>query len=78
VRGPMAADLAEHGARLRHDVGDAETAADLDKLAARDDRLAAGGQSRQDQQRRGGVVVGDDSGFGAGEPGEQGVGVHVS
>ena len=51
------ADLDQPAAGAGHDVGDAEGAADLDELAARDDDLAAGGQRRQHQQHGGGVVV---------------------
>src|ERR1700728_307671 len=47
--------------RLRHDVGDAEGTADLDQLAARDDYLAALGQSVERQQDGSGIVVYDDS-----------------
>ena len=51
------AHFAQHRARLRHHVGNAERAADLHQLAARDDDLAAFGQRIQRQQHRGGVVV---------------------
>ena len=48
-------------------VGNAEAAADLDQLAARDEHLAAPGQRGQRQQHRGGVVVDDDRRLGAGD-----------
>ena len=61
------ADLDQPAAGAGHDVGDAEGAADLDELAARDDDLAAGGQRRQHQQHGGGVVVDRGRGLGAGQ-----------
>jgi hypothetical protein len=70
--------LAQDRARLRHHVGDAEAAADLDQLAARDDHLASRRQRRQQQHRRGGVVVDDDGGLGAGEAGDERFGVDVT
>ena len=63
-------------ARLRQHVGNAEAAADLDQFAARDQHLAAAGQPRQRQQHGGGVVVDDDRRLGAGDRGEQALGVH--
>ena len=54
------AHFAQHRARARHDIGDAEAVADLDQLAARDDHFAAGGQFVQRQKNRGGVVVDGD------------------
>ena len=56
---------------LRHDVGHAEGAADLDQLAARDRHLAAARQRVEHQQHRGGVVVDDGRGLGAGQLAEQ-------
>ena len=38
------ADLAQRAAALGHDLRNAERAADLDKLAARDDDLASAGE----------------------------------
>ena len=67
MRAVGSADLDEFGARSRHDVGDAEAAADLDKLAAADDNLFACGMGRQHQQHRGGVVVDDQRILGTGE-----------
>ena len=61
------ADLDEFGARSRHDVGDAEAAANLDKLAAADDDLLTCGMARQHQQHRGGVVVDHERVLGTGE-----------
>ena len=71
------ADLAQHGARLRHHVGHAEAAADLHQLAARDDHLPAGRQRRQDEQRRR-RVVDDDGRLGAGEAADGALGVDVA
>jgi len=51
------AHLAQDGAALREDVGDAERAADLDQLAARDDHLAPLRQRVEHEHHRGGVVV---------------------
>ena len=65
-------DLDESGAGARHDVGHAESAADLDQLAARHDRLAAAGQGVEAEQHGGGVVVDDRGVFGAGQRAEQG------
>ena len=53
-------DLAQHRARFRHHVGNAERAADLDQFAARHQHLAALGQRVQRQQHRSGIVVDDD------------------
>ena len=50
-------DLAQAGAGLGHQLGDAEGAADLDEFAAGHDRLAAGREGVDDEQHRGGVVV---------------------
>ena len=55
---------------LGDDVGDAEAAADLDELAARDDDLVAGaGERRGGEQDGGGAVVDRERGLGAGELG---------
>ena len=59
-----------------HDVGHAETAADLDQLATRDEDLASTRQRRQHQQGGGGVVVDDHRRLGAGERREERLGVH--
>ena len=67
MRAVGGADLDQPAAGLLHDVGDAEGAADLDQLAARDDDLAASGQCRQHQQDGGGVVVDRGRGLGAGQ-----------
>ena len=72
------ADLAQHRARLRHDVGHPEAAADLHELAARHDHFAPGGERRQHQQRGRRVVVHDDGRLGAGEMAEQRLGVDVA
>ena len=76
ARAVRGADLAQDGAGLRHDVGHAEAAADLDQLAARDDHLASARRVRQHQQRRRGVVVHDHRGLGAGQRRQQRFGVH--
>ena len=67
MRAVGGADLDEFGARGRHDIGDAEATADLDKLAAADDDLFACGMGRQHQQHSGGVVVNDQRVLGTGK-----------
>ena len=67
MRAVGGADLDEFGARSRHDIGDAEAAANLDKLAAADDDLLACGMGRQHQQHRGGVVVDHERVLGTGK-----------
>jgi len=54
------ANFAQNRARLRHHVGNAKRAADLDQLAARDDNLAAFRQRVQRQQHGGGIIVDND------------------
>ena len=78
VRAVRRADLAQPRAASQHDVGDAELAADLDQLAARDDDLAAVGQRLERQQHRGGVVVDDEGVLGAGQPAQQRLHVAVA
>ena len=51
------ANLDKLGTRSRHDVGDAEAAAHLDKLAAAHDDLFAEGMRGKHQKHRGGIVV---------------------
>ncbi len=51
------ANLDKLGTRSRHDVGDAEAAAHLDKLAAAHDDLFASRVRGKHQQHRGGIVV---------------------
>src|SRR5207244_3992349 len=63
VGGP---DLTQHGAADGHDFGDAEAAADLDELAARQDDLFAGGQCPQHDDGGGGAVVDRRRRLGAG------------
>ena len=58
-------------ARAGEHVRDPEAVADLDQLPARDDDLAALGERGEGEQHRGGVVVDDDRGLGAGEPPQQ-------
>ena len=67
VRSVGGADLDEPGARPRHDVGDAERAADLHQLAAGHDRLAVARQGREGDEQRPRRVVHDQRVFGAGE-----------
>ena len=64
-------DLDEAGARACEHVGDPEAVADLDQLAARDDDLATLRERGEREQHRGGVVVDDDRGLGAGQPAQQ-------
>ena len=63
--------LAQYGPAAPHDVRDAELAADLDQLAARDDDFLAVRQRLERQQHGGGVVVDDQRVLGAGEPAQQ-------
>ena len=64
---------------LRHDVGDAEAAADFHQLAARDDDLATAGERGQYQyQSRRRVVVDDDAASAPVSRREQGLGVGMS
>ena len=57
VRLVRRADLAQRAAALRHDLRNAERAADLDELAARGDDLSPARERGQDEQHRRGVVV---------------------
>ncbi|MNT49440.1 hypothetical protein D3C72_1862950 [compost metagenome] len=59
-----AAHFAQHGTRARHDVGDAEGAADFHQLAARDDDLFILRQGIEHQQHGGRIVVDDGGCFG--------------
>ena len=69
VVGPMGpvgrADLAQARPAGGDDVGHAESAPDLDQLAPGDDHLAAAGETVEQQQHGGGVVVDHNRGFGA-------------
>ena len=65
------ADLDDARPGPRHDVGHPEGAADLDQLAARDDRLAALRQRVQGEEHGGGVVVDDGGVLGAGQLDEE-------
>ena len=71
VRAVGSADLDELGTRGRHDVGDTEAAADLDKLATADDDLFARGMGCQHQQHRSGVVVDHERVLGTGKRADQ-------
>ena len=64
-------DLDEARAGALEHLGDAEAVADLDQLAARHEHLAAVGERGKREQQRGGVVVDDERGLGAGEPPQQ-------
>ena len=64
-------DLDEPRARAREDVRDPEAVADLDQLAARDDHLAAFGESRQREENGRRVVVDHERGLGAGQVSKQ-------
>ena len=71
MRAVGGADLDQLRAGARHDVGHAERAADLDQLAARDDRLAPARERVEHEQHRGGVVVDDGRVLGAGQFAQQ-------
>ena len=64
-------DLDEPGAGPGEDVRNAEAVPDLDELPARDDDLAPLGERGEREQHGRGVVVHDESSFGAGQPAEQ-------
>ena len=65
------ADLDEVGAGPGHHVGDTETAADLDQLAAADGDVPAFGEAAEAEQNGSGAVVDDDGVFGAAGLGDQ-------
>ena len=69
------AHLDQACARLNHDVGNTEPAADLHQLAAGDEHVAIVRQRGQHEQHGSGTVVDDEGGLGAGRPGQQGGGV---
>ena len=60
------ADFAENGAALGHDVGNAESVADFDQLATRDDYFGALGESVENEKNGSGIVVDDDGRFRSG------------
>ncbi len=68
MRAVGGADLDQPAAGASHDVGNAEGAANLDQLAARDDDLAASRQRVQRQEHGRGIVVDRGRRLGAGEP----------
>ena len=72
------ADLAKNCATFRHDVRDAEAIADFDQFAAGDYYFGGFGESVEDQENCGGVVVHDDGGFGSDEVSEQARGVDIA
>ncbi len=72
------ADLDQGGAALTHDVRDAEAAADLDELAARNHDLAVAGEGREHEEQGGGVVVDGHGGLGAGDAAQEGLDVLVA
>ena len=78
VRAVGGADLDQLHARARHDVGHAEGAADLDQLAARHRHFLAQRQRVEREVDRGGVVVDDERGFGAGQPRQPALDVRVA
>ena len=78
MRAVGGADLDQAAAGAGHDVGNAEGAANLDQLAARDDHLAPVRQRIQHQKHGGGVVVDGGRGLGAGEPQQPGGDVIVT
>ena len=53
------ADFDDAGSGARHDVGDPERPADLDQLAAGDDRLAVARQRAEREQHRAGGIIHD-------------------
>ena len=71
ARAVRRADLDEPRAGASEHVRDAEPVADLDQLAARDDHLATFGERGEREQHRGGVVVHDERGLGAGQAAEE-------
>ena len=75
VRAVGGTDLDELSTRGLHDIGDTETAADLDELAAAHDDLFARGMGGQHQQHRGGIIVDDERILGTGERANQLCGV---
>ncbi len=78
MRAVGGADLFQLAAGARHDVGDAEGAADFNELAARHDDFFFRGQRIQHEIHRRGVVVHDDGGFGAGQALQPGFDVAVA
>ena len=61
------ADFAQTRAAARHHIGQSKRTADFDQLAARHDHFASFGDRGQREQHRGGIVVDDGGGLGAGE-----------
>jgi len=61
------ADFLKRGAAICHDFGDAETVADFNKLAARDDDFAIARQCGKNEKHGGGAVIDNDNGFGPGQ-----------
>ncbi len=61
------ADLTKNGSADRHDFRNAEAAADLDELAARDDDVFALAQRPQSDDRGGGIIVDRRRRLGAGQ-----------
>jgi hypothetical protein len=64
-------DLLQPRARGSHNLGHAESAADLDQLAPGDDGVASLGERIEDEKHGSGIVVGDRRILGAGELAEQ-------
>src|SRR5438094_5377065 len=83
VRAVGGTDLAQDGAAAQHDVRNAELAADLDQLAARDDDFFAVRERLEGQQYGRGVVVDDQRVLGGRqpsvrEPGQGRIGGHTA
>ncbi len=71
ARAVRRADLDEPGPGAGEHVRDPEPVADLDQLAAGDDRLPPVRERGEGEEQRGGVVVEDDGVLGAREPAEE-------
>ena len=67
ARAVRSTDFDHARARLGHHFGNAKVPADLDQLAARNNRFAIPRQRIQNQQRRRGAIVDNQSRFGAGQ-----------
>ena len=78
VRAIGRAHLDQPRAALAHHIGDAEAAADLHQLAARDHHLPALGQRNQRQEHRAGVVVDRQRRLRAGELAQQLLGMEIA
>jgi hypothetical protein len=70
MRAVCRADLTQLCAGALHQVRQAKRAADLDQLAARNDRLAPGRKRVQGEHQRAGIIVDRERRLGAGQPRE--------